>query len=104
MLLEAAAGAAALAYLDARLLLSSDIRVIGGLATMAVRSAMLEKQGRLTLYYFLKSHAEKTPNHHAIIFEGYTWTWGAFFKAVNRCVNWLTKDLGLKKGDVVALD
>ena len=108
MLVEAAAtgaaGLAAMAYLDAKMLFSSDFHLIKSFGTAATKSPLLERQHKLTMYYILKDHAEKRPNHPAIVFEGYTWTSSMLFQAINRCAHWLTGDLGLKKGDVVALD
>jgi acyl-CoA synthetase (AMP-forming)/AMP-acid ligase II len=37
-------------------------------------------------------------------FEGELWTYKRFYLAVQRVGNWLMNDLGIQKGEVVALD
>jgi acyl-CoA synthetase (AMP-forming)/AMP-acid ligase II len=38
------------------------------------------------------------------MFEGRTWTYKQFFDDLQRVGNWLMNDLGIRKGELVAID
>lgn len=38
------------------------------------------------------------------MFEGRTWTYKQFFDDLQRVGNWLMNDLGVRKGELVAID
>jgi acyl-CoA synthetase (AMP-forming)/AMP-acid ligase II len=39
-----------------------------------------------------------------LIFEGKEWTYAEFFDSVVRVGNWLSKDVGIQRGEIVALN
>ncbi|KAJ8104731.1 hypothetical protein ONZ43_g7710 [Nemania bipapillata] len=105
----AAAGAlAAGMYLDARLLLRNDLRQGNRKIKMALGMRYLAQRARenkLLVYHVLEDRAN-TPegDNLCLIFEGREWTYKELFNALQPIGNWLIKDLGIKKGEVVALD
>ncbi|KAI1392515.1 fatty acid transporter [Hypoxylon trugodes] len=105
----AAAGSAALAaYLDAKFHIRNDIR--GGSTKMrALGSAKLimekHRQGKTHIYHTFESHANSSKGDLTfLVFEGREWTYKDIFKAIQPVGNWLMKDLGIEKGEMVALD
>ncbi|KAK7751356.1 long-chain fatty acid transporter fat1 [Diatrype stigma] len=108
MALGAAAGTIALgAYLDARFHIRHDLRngnnrsrAAAGMNFVAERA----KVGKLFLYNELED-AVGTPkgDYLFLIFEDRQWTFAEFFHALQPVGNWLMKDLGVQKGDMVAL-
>lgn len=64
-----------------------------------------EAQDRLLLYQVIKEHAwANRPNHVFLEFEGRSWTYHAFYAHLQRVGNWLMNDLGIQKGELVAID
>ncbi|KAI0393023.1 fatty-acyl-CoA synthase [Xylariaceae sp. FL0594] len=60
----------------------------------------------MTAYHLIEDRAA-TPEGASdvfLIFEGLRWTYGEFYDALQPVGNWLIKDLGVQKGDVVLLD
>ncbi|EMR71211.1 putative fatty acid transporter protein [Eutypa lata UCREL1] len=105
----AAAGTVALgAYLDARFHIRNDIHK-GSLKRRAAEAtnfiAERTKAGKLFLYNVFEDRAG-TPEGDALflVFEGRQWTYTEFFNALQPVGNWLMKDLGVQKGEMVALD
>ncbi|KAJ8125943.1 hypothetical protein O1611_g7695 [Lasiodiplodia mahajangana] len=104
-----AAGAlAAGMYLDARFLLRNDLRQ--GNRKLAAKLGMMylakkARENKLLIYNLLEDRAG-TPegDHICLIFEDRQWTFTEFYHALQPIANWLLKDLGIKKGEVVALD
>ncbi|KAF2463380.1 long-chain fatty acid transporter-like protein [Lindgomyces ingoldianus] len=47
---------------------------------------------------------QDSPNHPFLIFEGKTWTYRQFFEYVTKVGNWLMNELGIKVGEIVAID
>jgi len=45
----------------------------------------------------------KRPNQLFLIFENRTWTYLEFYRCLSRVGNWLLKDLGIRRGEIVAL-
>ncbi|KAI8958149.1 fatty acid transporter [Daldinia sp. FL1419] len=105
----AAAGSVALAaYMDARFHIASDLAQ----GSNQMRAAMLTKlisqealTGRLLLYHAFEDRAD-TPMGDLtfLIFEGREWTYREFYHALQPVGNWLLKDLGVQKGEMVALN
>ncbi|KAI1825026.1 fatty-acyl-CoA synthase [Xylaria intraflava] len=105
----AAVGAlAAGMYLDARFLIRNDLSQ-GSARLNAMRGqryiAELARKNMLTVYDVLAARAP-TPegDNTCLIFEDRQWTYREFYDAIQPIANWLIKDLGVKKGEVVALD
>ncbi|KAI1779247.1 fatty acid transporter [Hypoxylon cercidicola] len=102
------AGAAALAaYLDARFhirydLSTGSLKVKRMLWMMAI--AKQSQSGKVHIYHLFEDRAS-TPMGDLtfIIFEGREWTYRDFYKAIQPVGNWLL-DLGIEKGEMVALD
>lgn len=105
-LVGAAAGVAAVAsYADARLHIRSDLRQGKHKKFVEQMMSMLMermKTGRLLTYQLLEDRA--ACDDVFLVFEGREWTYAEFFRAIQPVANWLLKDLGVKKGDMVALD
>ena len=59
----------------------------------------------MLVYHLLEDWAKQDlPNHIFLDFEGELWTYNRFYLAVQRVGNWLMNDLGIRKGEVVALN
>ncbi|KAF2636967.1 long-chain fatty acid transporter-like protein [Massarina eburnea CBS 473.64] len=107
--LAGAAGATALsAYLNAKFHVAHDIKTgRGGLAPLQSDFEWLGSraaQQKPLLYHMLQEHARTQYHHPFIIFEGQEWSYGLFFDALTRVGNWLIDELGIEKGEVVAID
>ncbi|KAK2736588.1 hypothetical protein FQN55_001602 [Onygenales sp. PD_40] len=100
---------AAAAYLDAKYLVRRDLRT-GSMAANALQAlAFLEdrwKQDKTLIYHYLEEHAHNpsTKDNILLIFEDRSWTYAQFLNDVHRVANWLMNDLGVKRGELVALD
>lgn len=105
----AAAGTvAAAAYLDAKYHIRHDLNILrkagNSLATMRFLGSAMQKDEML-LFFILEDHAlRQRPNQLFLIFENRTWTYIEFYKCVLRVGNWLLKDVGIQRGEIVALD
>ncbi|KAK5635725.1 hypothetical protein RRF57_011437 [Xylaria bambusicola] len=114
MSLVTAAGAAvgALAagmYLDARFLIRNDLRQGNRkLATYLGMRYIAQKtrENKLLMYDNAFEDRVGTPagDYTCLIFEGRQWTYTEFRNAIQPVANWLLKDLGIKKNEIVALD
>jgi len=63
------------------------------------------KQDKMLTFFILEDHAlRQRPNQLALIFENRTWTYNELYRSILRVGNWLLKDLGIKRGEIVALD
>ncbi|KAI1204862.1 fatty acid transporter [Annulohypoxylon truncatum] len=104
----AAAGSAALAaYLDARFHIRNDIKAGSNKRRAARWQADIARQirdGKTHVYHILEEQARRDPGLVFIVFEGREYTYAEFFQAIQPVGNWLMKDLGIKKGEMVALD
>lgn len=105
----AAAGAAAVAgYLDARFHIRNDVR--HGRSKTKVEKLMqtiMQKmlQDKMLLYSILEDRAGTAMGDLVfLVFEGREWTYTQFFNALQPIGNWLLKDLGIEKGEIVGLD
>lgn len=104
----AVAGTAAVAaYLDAKYHLRHDLSS-GSLANTAAKAqkfiAEREANGKLLLFHKLEEHAQNQPDHLFLEYDGRSWTYKKFFLDVNRVGNWLINELGVKIGEMVAID
>ncbi|GAP84469.2 putative fatty-acyl- synthase [Rosellinia necatrix] len=107
------AGAAAAAltagmYLDARFLIRNDLRQGNKYLRQLMATRYLAQKARenkLLIYNIFEDRAG-TPegDNVCLIFEGRQWTYTEFYHAIQPVANWLLKDLGIKKGEVVAVN
>ncbi|KAI8948074.1 fatty-acyl-CoA synthase [Xylaria longipes] len=105
----AAVGAlAASMYLDAKYMIRNDLRQ--GPRKLAMRLglryiAQKTRENKLLYYNILEDRAGTAEGDNlALIFEDRQWTYRELYDALQPVANWLLKDLGIKKGEVVALD
>ncbi|KAF2706502.1 long-chain fatty acid transporter-like protein [Pleomassaria siparia CBS 279.74] len=103
------AAVALAAYLNAKHHIVHDISTgAGGLSPAQPQTDFLTDRvlkKRVLLYHVFEDQALRIrPNHPFLIFEGKTWTYRQFFDGIIRVGNWLIKDLGVKVGEVVAID
>jgi len=101
--------AATAAYLDAKYHIRHDLERSGDLNTAAAEAqvfvAKKQAQNRLLMYHLIEDHAlANRPNHLFLEFEGRSWTYRQFYDDLQRVGNWLINDLGVKKGEMVAID
>jgi hypothetical protein len=96
-----------LSYLDAKYLLSHDLRIIRSFLTSTIEQAVYEKRDRLSPYYLVEELA-LSPNaalrdRPLLIYEGTTWSYKAAHDMILRYATWLKERYNIKKGDIVAL-
>lgn len=100
--------AAAAAYLDAKHHIREDLSKSSlDAAAKEVQEYIVERtiQNRLLGYHNVEAWAkEDRPNHLFLEFEGRSWTYKQFYQDVQRVGNWLMNDLGIQKGEMVALN
>ncbi|KAI1140941.1 fatty acid transporter [Hypoxylon sp. FL0543] len=105
----AAAGSVALAaYLDARFHIRNDIE-LGSNKKRAARLveivAEATAKGETLLYHMLENRTKTSMgNNIFLVFEGREWSYIEFFQALQPVGNWLLKELGIEKGEMVALN
>ena len=102
----AAGGVASALYLNAKLHIHNDITV-GGLspneAIEYVTKAFVSD--RMLTYHVLEDQANgENRDKLFLIFEDRSWTYAQFFADLQRVGNWLMKDLGIEKEEMVALN
>ncbi|KAF2003210.1 long-chain fatty acid transporter-like protein [Amniculicola lignicola CBS 123094] len=108
-ILASLAGTTALAaYLNAKHHIAHDLRSGRGGLTPAQEDlewlASRAARKRLGISHVLQEQAERQPSHPFLIFEGRVWTYLEFYERVVRVGNWLMKEVGVKAGEVVAID
>ncbi|KAH8819134.1 fatty acid transporter protein [Xylogone sp. PMI_703] len=108
----ATAGALALsAYLDAKLHIRHDVRSLTGhrspLDALRYITERIKKD-RLLQYHILEEHLQNPDCADRVFLiyptDGRKWTYKQFYEDVNRAANWLLKEYGIEKGEMVALD
>ncbi|KAI1408240.1 fatty acid transporter [Hypoxylon sp. FL1857] len=105
----AAAGSIALAaYLDARFHIRNDMK-LGSNKNQVARFAKIiaeaSEKGETLLYHMLENRTKTSMgNNIFLVFEGREWSYIEFFQALQPVGNWLLKELGIQKGEMVALD
>ncbi|KAH7032351.1 fatty acid transporter [Macrophomina phaseolina] len=108
----AAAGAASVAaYLNAKFHLAHDLRNELTLPIAMVYAAVRLRKNRLLSYHILEEQAERQPDHPWLVYDAAggperrrDWTYAQFLSDVRKAANWLKDHLGVKVGEVVALD
>lgn len=100
------AAASILAYLNARLSISYDAKLIGALVKSLARSRYAAWKSRLNLFYMLEHHAHAagTKDHPLLVFNGHTWTFHEAYLTAMRYGTWLKTAHGVKPKDIVAID
>ncbi|KAJ2965399.1 hypothetical protein NQ176_g10637 [Zarea fungicola] len=101
----AALGAAA--YLNARASFWYDALMLGGILKGVAGITYGGWADRLNLFYALESRASptaKTANKPVLLFDGTTYTYSQLYDITLRYGAYLRSNLGIKPGDVVALD
>lgn len=89
-------------YLDAKCLLSSDLKKVKNALSAQLGLRKLESQGQVHSYYRFKEKAKQFSNDIFVIFEGKEYTFHHIEKASNRLAHWLLAQ-NIKKGDVVCM-
>ncbi|KAI0008204.1 fatty-acyl-CoA synthase [Xylariaceae sp. FL0662B] len=104
----AAGGAALAAYLDARFHIRNDYRLGNQAAGMSRYTDLFiqkAREGKLLIYNILEDRAGTAMGDLVfLVFEGREWTYTDFYEALQPVGNWLMNDLGIQKGEMVALD
>ncbi|KAK0870585.1 hypothetical protein LTS02_002380 [Friedmanniomyces endolithicus] len=103
-----AGAAAAAAYLDAKLHLRHDLA--GGILSDPVAKAqayIAQRQAlkRVLIYHLLEDNVLSSRAGNLFLeYEGRSWTYKQFYDSVQRVGNWLMNDLGVRQGEMVALN
>jgi non-ribosomal peptide synthetase component E (peptide arylation enzyme) len=107
MAVAAAGTLATAAYLNAKYHIAHDLslaRIAGDSPATIAHITKCVAEKRVTIYHILQSQSIHRPSDVLLVFEGREYTYKEIFDAVVRCGNWLMNDLGIQKGEVVALD
>ncbi|KAI0835495.1 fatty acid transporter [Hypoxylon sp. FL0890] len=100
--------AALAAYLDARFHIRNDIKLGSNknrTARFAKMIAEASENGETLLYHMLENRTKSSMgNNIFLVFEGREWSYIEFFQALQPVGNWLLKELGIQKGEMVALN
>lgn len=93
-------------YLDAKLGLTYDYRLLGSAIKTQIKMGFNEKKARLNFFYRLEEHAtnKKTANHTFLIFEGRQWTYKEVYQLALKQGTWLKTKYGIKPKEIVAMD
>jgi hypothetical protein len=102
----APAAVAAAAYINAKAQVWYDLKMLTCVAPVALGMFWRERTGRLSLFYDLEYYAtsSKTRDMPFLLFEHRRWTFRQGLEDTLRYGAWLREALGVKKGDVVAMD
>ncbi|KAM3084089.1 long-chain fatty acid transporter fat1 [Clarireedia jacksonii] len=101
----APAALAGLAYLNAKLSLGNDYRVLGGAVKANVILNRRAKQERLNMFYILEEHAlGKFSNDTFLIFDGRSWTYKEVYDVALKYGTWLKNTFDIKPKEIVAMD
>ncbi|CAN8100968.1 unnamed protein product [Discula destructiva] len=100
------AAAAAAAYLNAKAHIWYDLKMLRCVAPMTLQMYWRERTGKLSLFYDLEYWAThpKTADMPFLLFEDRAWTFRQGLEETLRHGAWLRANLGVKKGDIVAMD
>lgn len=102
----APAAAATLAYLNAKASLFYDLGLLTAALGSTARLFYRQRIDRLNHFYILEAWA-KSPshaNHDLVVFEGRHHTYAQVYDQTLRYGAWLRERLGVRKGDIVAMD
>ncbi|PWN48564.1 putative FAT1-long-chain fatty acid transporter [Violaceomyces palustris] len=101
-IVKAAASLAAIAYLDAKHGISSDLRIGGAANRAAISHRIRVWRNRLSLYYFFEDQVISRPDAIAYVFLGKSFTWKEVERDVRRLANFMLSK-GLKPNDKIAI-
>ncbi|KAK5693256.1 hypothetical protein LTR17_025151 [Elasticomyces elasticus] len=99
---------AAAAYLDAKHHIRHDVS--NGVLSDPIAAAQKytverQGQGRMLVYHQLEDNVLSSRASNLFLeFEGRSWTYKQFYDDVQRIGNWLMNDLGVRQGEMVALN
>jgi acyl-CoA synthetase (AMP-forming)/AMP-acid ligase II len=92
------------AYLNAKYHISHDLSLTRLIPDSYIASKVANNN-RITVYHNLQDRALRdSPDNLFLIFEDRQYTYAQFYKAVVRAGNWLMSELGVREGEIVALD
>lgn len=100
------AAAAGLAYLNARSSLWYDLLMLRSVIPAVINMNMSQFRDRINVFYRLEENAQAaaTKNRPFILYDDFTYTYAQAYDRVLRYGVWLKEKMGVKKGDVVAMD
>ncbi|KAH6651700.1 fatty-acyl-CoA synthase [Truncatella angustata] len=103
------AGATAVAtYIDAKYHVRHDLRSGSNAAKIDSTMKFIAERyahDKMLIYHIFEDRVGTAEGNYVfLIFEGRQWTYTEFFNAVQPIANWLLKDLGVKRGEMVAID
>jgi acyl-CoA synthetase (AMP-forming)/AMP-acid ligase II len=61
-------------------------------------------EDKLLQYYIFEEQATTKPDAIFLIFEERQYTYGQFYLEINKVANWMINELGIEKGEIVALN
>src|SRR5690606_27493046 len=98
--------AAALSYIDARLDLSNDYRILNALIRSKANALILERKKRVSPFYLLEEAATSPASKDRIflIYQGNSWTYAEAYQIVLKYGTWFKERFNIKKGDIVAMN
>ncbi|GAA5977527.1 hypothetical protein JCM10908_005002 [Rhodotorula pacifica] len=101
--LATAVGAAhLLGYLDARLRLVDDLRVVAGAAKAKIKLDKCNKSDRNSLFYLFEDAAREMKGADCLVCEGVTLSWDEVYRRATQLANWLLAQ-GLQRGETIAV-
>ena len=106
MAIAAPAAVASLAYLNARLSLSYDARILSTLVTQSTRAILRQRKDRVNAFYVLEGHAfsRGTADKVFFMYQGRTWTYKQTYDTVLRYGTWLKQTHDVKPREIIAID
>ncbi|KAK3329273.1 hypothetical protein B0H66DRAFT_507830 [Apodospora peruviana] len=101
-IMAAGAATAGLAYLDAKLFLRKDLRLLRGRAHIRKLWTQAIADDRTSMYYFLERNAATLGEREAIWSRAGCYSWIELLDRAHRYANWFMAQ-GVRRGDLVAL-
>ncbi|KAF2666895.1 acetyl-CoA synthetase-like protein, partial [Microthyrium microscopicum] len=98
------ASVAALAYLNGRWRLGSDLKNLYSFIITQVIGNIREKKDAVNLFYKFEEHAKTSPDRVFLIYNGKSFTYKESYERVLRYGTWLKTKFGIQKNNVVAID
>lgn len=97
---------ASIAYLNARHGFTNDWPLISSLISSHASLALKEWRDRLNFFYDFEDRARSTADgaRTFLIFNGKRWTYREAYRQVLLYARWLKEDMGVVKGEIVAMD
>ncbi|PSR78057.1 hypothetical protein BD289DRAFT_444448 [Coniella lustricola] len=104
--IAAPAAVAAAAYINAKTHFWYDLTMMNNVLPVTVKMLWRERTGRLNVFYDLEHWATnaKTADRAFLLFGDRSWTYRQALEATLRHGTWLQEKLGIKRGDIVAMD